>query len=66
MLCYCNLDNLDHIQCIPGNVHNKLKRKNSFHHCISNLIIWKSFTILLFYYLISLKTPEGEILFKLF
>lgn len=61
-------DNLDHIQCISGNLN--YKKKNSFHHFISSLIIWKIFIILLYFailfFLISLKTPENEIIFKLF
>lgn len=52
------LDNVDHRQCIPGNLNNKIKVNNSFHHFISNEMIWGSFTILLYFsillFLISL------------
>lgn len=54
----------------PGNLNNQIKTKNNFHYFISNLIIWKSFTILpyfgIFLFLISLKIPEDKIIFKLF
>lgn len=46
------LDNVDHRP--NGNLNNNIKVNNSFHHFISNVMIWASFTILYFSILLFL------------